>query len=360
MSLSHWSHAGRIVWEEGFGWANRETGVKATPHTPFSMASITKPFTATTIMTLVAEGKLSLDEAANQYLADSKIIGTNGNAKAATVRLLGAHASGLPGIYESYEAEEAKLVPTPDAVMQAYGRLAYPPATCYEYSNIGFAALNAIASALTQTEFGELMHQRVLAPLGLNDSFFGSDIRSSAKTAPAGTTREVASSRTTQHRRPPPASCMPVLTISPASLIFNMGHRDQGQAAILSEHDLDEITSTRLYRPLRCRDHLWLVHEPHRLWRSFLISKAEETRESPTGCASSPRKTWPAWSSPISPIPENSPISVIDELITNSSPTGSGPTKIAGLPANRSSPLPHFKAVGRERFRTTAQISPSC
>jgi CubicO group peptidase (beta-lactamase class C family) len=40
-------HGGRIVWEEGFGWANRESGRKATPHTPFSLASVTKPFTAT-------------------------------------------------------------------------------------------------------------------------------------------------------------------------------------------------------------------------------------------------------------------------------------------------------------------------
>ena len=51
------AHRGRIVVEEGFGWANREAGVRVTPHTPFSMASITKPFTATTLMTLVAEGE---------------------------------------------------------------------------------------------------------------------------------------------------------------------------------------------------------------------------------------------------------------------------------------------------------------
>lgn len=102
---------GRIVWEEGFGWANREAGVKATAHTPFSMASITKPFTATTLMTLVAEGRVSLDQPANRYLAGSKIFGTNGEAGAATVRMLGAHISGLPGMYESYDAAEVSLVP---------------------------------------------------------------------------------------------------------------------------------------------------------------------------------------------------------------------------------------------------------
>jgi len=232
-------HSGRIVWEEGFGWANRETSLKVTPRTPFSMASITKPFTATTLMTLVAEGRLSLDEPANKYLADSKIIGINGNAETATVRLLGAHASGLPGIYESYDAEEARLVPTPNAVIREYGRLAYPPASCYEYSNIGFAALNAIASALTQTEFGALMHRKVLAPLGLGDSFFGTDTirlkEGAGRYDPHG-------GLIPHYRTSTPASGE--LYASAHDLarfaIFNMG-LDKGQVAILSEHDLNEL-----------------------------------------------------------------------------------------------------------------------
>ncbi len=105
-------HGGRIVWEEGFGWANQQAGMKTTPRTPFSLASLTKPFTATTIMTLAAEGKLSLDEPANRFLGGCKLVGAPGyaNADAVTIRLLGAHASGLPGIYESYEASEARLV----------------------------------------------------------------------------------------------------------------------------------------------------------------------------------------------------------------------------------------------------------
>jgi CubicO group peptidase (beta-lactamase class C family) len=207
---------GRIAWEEGFGWANREASVKVTARTPFSMASITKPFTATTLMILAAEGRLSLDEPANKYLADSKIIGINGDAEAATVRLLGAHASGLPGIFESYDVEEARLVPTPNAVIHEYGRLAYPPASCYEYSNIGFAALNAIASALTQTELGVLMHRKVLGPLGLNDSFFGTDAirvkNGAARYDPQG--RLIPH---TEHRLQPLVSCMRALTILPVS-----------------------------------------------------------------------------------------------------------------------------------------------
>ncbi len=233
-------HSGHIVWEEGFGWANREAGLKTTPHTPFSMASITKPFTATTLMTLVAEGRLSLDNPANQYLAASKLVSTNSSADAATVRLLGAHASGLPGMYEAYDASEAKLAPTPTTLLQTCGRLAYPPATCYEYSNIGFAALNAIAYGLTQTDFSALMQQRLLAPLGLQDSFFGNDL----SRLPASASRYDAHGRLLPH----------YTTSTPASgelhasahdlarfALFNLRHRLEGRAPILNDHFLDQL-----------------------------------------------------------------------------------------------------------------------
>ena len=230
----------QIVWEQGFGWANRETSLKATSHTPFSMASITKPFTTTTLMTLVAEGTLSLDAPANRFLIGSRIIGKNGDANAATVRMLGAHVSGLPGIYESYDTDEASLVPTPRGLLEKYGRLAYPPATCYEYSNIGYAALNAIATDLAQMEFGELMHRKVLAPLGLNDSFFGDDIArvptSAARYDPLGHPIPHYTTST-------PASGELYASVHDLArfILFNMRYRAQNRTAILSGHDIDEL-----------------------------------------------------------------------------------------------------------------------
>ena len=233
-------HGRRIVWEAGFGWANQEAGLKTTARTPFSLASITKPFTATTIMTLVAEGKLSLDEAANTFLAGCRLVGTDVNVEAVSVRLLGAHVSGLPGIYESYEANEARLVPSPRALLRAYGRLAYPPAACYEYSNIGFAALNAIALGLTQTEFGALMHRRVLAPLGLNDSFFGSD----TVRVQSGAMRYDSIGHLIPHyTTSTPASGELYASVHDLALfaLFNMRYRAKGQAAILSEQNINEL-----------------------------------------------------------------------------------------------------------------------
>jgi CubicO group peptidase (beta-lactamase class C family) len=229
-------HKGQIIWEEGFGSANREAGIKATSRTPFNLASLTKPFTTTTLMTLVAEGKLSLDDPANSYLATGKIVGKNGNADAATVRRLGAHVSGLPTMFAIYDRSEANLALGPDALLTEYGNLAYPPGSCYEYSNIGFAALSAIASKLTGLEMGTLMTQRVLTPLGLDDSFFDTNVAR----LPTGAARyDSSGSPIAYYTTATPASGE--LYASAHDLaqfaMFNMKHR----APILDDHWIQEL-----------------------------------------------------------------------------------------------------------------------
>ena len=169
-------HKSRLVWEEGFGFSDREKSIQATAHTPFCLASITKPFTTTMLMTLVAEGKVDLDAPGNQYLARSGIKGPNGNPHDASVRLLGAHVSGLPGMFSAYFRGGPTPAPDANTVLQEYGRLAYSPGSVYEYGNIGFVALGAIASNVTGTDFGTLVKQRVLQPLGLSDSFFSTEV----------------------------------------------------------------------------------------------------------------------------------------------------------------------------------------
>src|SRR6185437_13562924 len=166
-------HRGRIVWEEGFGWANREVGRRATARTPFSLASLSKPFTTTAVATLAEQGKLSLDQPVNVYLRDTPLRGAG--ADSATVRQLGAHAAGLPSLFEMYPTGSDPAAPSGAALLREYGSLVYPPGRVYEYSNIGYTALGAIASHLTGMDFGAFITNRVLEPLGLRDSFFDAD-----------------------------------------------------------------------------------------------------------------------------------------------------------------------------------------
>jgi CubicO group peptidase (beta-lactamase class C family) len=235
------AHRGRIVWEEGFGWANLESGVKATPHTPFCLASITKPFTTTLLMTLVSENKVSLGEPGNKYLeSSSRIVGPNGNPEDATVRLLGAHASGLPGMFSGYCHNGPAQAPTPARLLRDYGRLAYAPGSVYEYCNIGFVALGAIASNVTGMNFGTLMQRRVLTPLGMYDSFFSNDIArlstsavgydASAKPIPYYTTST------------PPSGEIYVSAHDLARFsIFNLKNRFTGQARFLDDRWIEEL-----------------------------------------------------------------------------------------------------------------------
>src|SRR5712692_9835741 len=64
---------GRILWEQGFGFADRESRIPATAETVYSLASLTKVYTATGIMRLVEEHKIDLDASIDKYIAPATL-----------------------------------------------------------------------------------------------------------------------------------------------------------------------------------------------------------------------------------------------------------------------------------------------
>src|SRR5690554_3617436 len=76
---------GEIVWEESFGWADIEKKIPTTPHTPYSLASISKPITATALMVLVERGAIDLDKPIDDYLGAQKVTVRAGSAREVTV-----------------------------------------------------------------------------------------------------------------------------------------------------------------------------------------------------------------------------------------------------------------------------------
>src|SRR5712692_1718146 len=96
------AHDGKIIWEEGFGWADREKRIQATEHTMYPLASISKPITATGLMVLVQAGKIDLDRPINDYLGSAKVRARVGDAAQATVRRVANHTSGLPLHYQFF------------------------------------------------------------------------------------------------------------------------------------------------------------------------------------------------------------------------------------------------------------------
>lgn len=232
------AHHGRIIWEEGFGWANREVDAKVSEHTPLCLASITKPFTTTAMMTLVATQRISLEDSANKYLDRKSRL--RGNAEAATIRLLGAHAAGLPSMFEMYPGTDDARQPSPTTLLENYGALAYAPNELDEYSNIGFVALGEIASNITGLEFAEVLKRQVLEPLGMRDSFFDTNKGHLANGAVLYDEQE---RRIPQYftATPPSGELYVSAHDLPLFGLFNLKNHLRDQAPILSDQLIDEL-----------------------------------------------------------------------------------------------------------------------
>ena len=159
---------GKIIWEEGFGWANREKMIPATPNTLFSLASISKPLTATGLMILVERGQIRLDQPANEYLGVSKLTGLAGDATGATVRRVLGHMAGLPLHYQFFYADEAtRRPPTMDETIARYGILVTAPGETFQYSNLGYGIIDYIISRTSGQSYPDFMRTRVFLPLGM-------------------------------------------------------------------------------------------------------------------------------------------------------------------------------------------------
>lgn len=158
---------GKIIWEQSFGWANREKRIEATPHTMYSLASISKPFTATGLMVLKQRGQVSLDEPANRYLAPARITGKAGPAEEATLRRIANHTSGLPLHYQFFHFDEPARPPEVADTIRRYGILVTKPGERYEYSNIGYGILDHVIERVSGVPYARFMREQVFVPLGL-------------------------------------------------------------------------------------------------------------------------------------------------------------------------------------------------
>ncbi len=164
---------GEILWEEGFGWADRENRVPATPHTLYSLASISKPITATGLMVLKGRGQVDLDRPVNDYLGEAKLRARVGDAADATVRRVANHSSGLPLHYHFFFEDEPYPLPPMDETVRRYGNLVTAPGERYQYSNLGYGVLGYVISRVSGRPYPDFMREEVFLPLGMTHASVG-------------------------------------------------------------------------------------------------------------------------------------------------------------------------------------------
>ena len=157
------------------GYADLEAKTPMRPDSIFWLASNTKAIAAATLMTLVDEGKVNLDDPVSKYLpefADVKVAAKDGPrapVRPMTVRMALSHMSGLP-FFPGMPIDKRSIAEL--AHLAATTPLAADPGERYAYSNWGIDVAMAVVEKVTGRSFAAMMKERILDPLGMKDATF--------------------------------------------------------------------------------------------------------------------------------------------------------------------------------------------
>jgi CubicO group peptidase (beta-lactamase class C family) len=182
-----------VVWTFGAGWADIEKGIRVDADTAFMLASVSKTVTCAGVMTLVEDGLLDLDLDANvnDYLPFEVRIPAAPNV-AVTTRMLLTHTSAIrdrntewgrpnshPTLYFHGDSPIALgdflrsyLVPGESEYRKGANFYDRRPGKAYPYSNIAVALAGYVAEVVAHQDFDELCKERILLPLGMDQSGF--------------------------------------------------------------------------------------------------------------------------------------------------------------------------------------------
>lgn len=159
---------GKLVKAAGYGLANLEWKVPATPDTVYEIGSISKHFTAEAILLLVEDGKLGLDDPLGKYLNE-----VPATWKGLTLRQLLAHTSGLKD-WEAANVLSYRREYTADEFIKLLAPfpLNFSPGEQWSYTNTAYPLLGLVIERVSGKSFEEFMAARIFKPLGMNATQF--------------------------------------------------------------------------------------------------------------------------------------------------------------------------------------------
>jgi CubicO group peptidase (beta-lactamase class C family) len=158
---------GTVVWHGAHGLADVKARTPITESTIFDIGSVTKQFTATTILLLVAEGKLRLDDKLSDH-----VDGLPRWSDDVTIHQLIHHTSGIPEYIPLLEAKGYTLQ-QPLGRKRAFEviaeatRLDFKPGTRFAYSNSNYILLGYLIERVTRAPIADVLANRIFRPLGL-------------------------------------------------------------------------------------------------------------------------------------------------------------------------------------------------
>lgn len=164
------AQGGRILLKKGYGMADLEWDVPNTPDAKFRLGSITKQFTATAILQLAEQGKLSVTDRACPYFD-----GCPASWKDVTIRELLSHTSGIPS-YTSAKSfplpKEMRVPLTPPEILLLTKDqpLDFAPGTNWRYDNSGYIFLGMILEKVSGEKYADYVRKHIFDVVGMNDT----------------------------------------------------------------------------------------------------------------------------------------------------------------------------------------------
>lgn len=154
---------GRVVYNETFGYSDLDATEAWEKEDVLRIASISKSFTATAILQLVEQGKLSLDADVSDIMGFT-IRNPHYPDTPITVKMLLSHTSSMSDAngYFSFDYLHRECSPTWEKAWNSY-----QPGTGYQYCNLGFNTLGAIIEKCSGVRFDRYVYENILKPLGV-------------------------------------------------------------------------------------------------------------------------------------------------------------------------------------------------
>ena len=185
---------GKIIFKEAYGESDRVNKISNTIETKYGIGSVTKQFTAMLIMQLVEEKSIKLQDTIGKYLPYL----SKEKASQITIHQLLSHTSGishyngLPAIGVSLK-EFGNTNYTPKALVELIDKtpLLSTPGTEYYYSSLGYDLLGAILEEVSGKSFAESLNEKIVHPLRLKNTGFGTNAYISKELAKGYSYREV-------------------------------------------------------------------------------------------------------------------------------------------------------------------------
>jgi CubicO group peptidase (beta-lactamase class C family) len=164
-----------LIFAKGYGMANLEYGIPVTPETIFHMASISKQFTAYSIVLLAKQGKLQFDDDIHKYLPWFPAM-----KEKITIRNLLNHTSGIRDQWQLLAISGTRLddVITQDHIVKILSKqqaLNFVPGEQFSYSNSGFTMLAEIVRSITGQSLRQFTDSAIFKPLGMLNTHFHDD-----------------------------------------------------------------------------------------------------------------------------------------------------------------------------------------